>query len=135
MTGETRVAARFLVLASVAFAACVGEGSSSEQEVTKPSSTTSILATSSTASSTAALSYVAFGDSWPEGAHCNGCTPFPGLWAADLGAQTGQEVTFTDLTGEAEPSPGVMASSRRACSTPYERATWREMSLLARTSS
>ena len=48
---------------------------------------------------------MAFGDSWPEGAHCNGCTAFPGLWADDLAIQTGQEVQFTDLTGEAEGSP------------------------------
>ena len=47
---------------------------------------------------------MAFGDSWPEGTHCGGCTTFAGMWAADLEAQTGQEVEFTDFTGDAEPS-------------------------------
>lgn len=48
------------------------------------------------------LSYVAFGDSWPEGAHCNGCITFAGLWANDLETETGKDIVFTDLTGAKE---------------------------------
>ena len=48
--------------------------------------------------------YVAFGDSWPQGNHCNGCTPFPVLWAEDLDAHPGWDVEFTDFTGEQERS-------------------------------
>lgn len=50
------------------------------------------------------LSYVAFGDSWPEGAHCDGCTPFPELWLEALEEQTGEEIEFTDFTGDSERS-------------------------------
>jgi hypothetical protein len=50
------------------------------------------------------LSYVAFGDSWPEGAHCDGCTPFAELWAEDLETQAGVEVGFEDFTGDNEES-------------------------------
>jgi hypothetical protein len=60
--------------------------------------------TSAAASATPALSYVAFGDSWPEGAHCEGCIPFPELWAEDLATQTGAEVGFEDFTGDREES-------------------------------
>ncbi len=51
-----------------------------------------------------ALRYVAFGDSWPEGAHCNGCRTFAGLWADGLEALTGRTVEFTDMTGSHERS-------------------------------
>ena len=47
--------------------------------------------------------YAAFGDSWPEDAHCNGCRTFAGLWADDLPALAGRPIVFTDLTGS--PSP------------------------------
>jgi len=64
--------------------------------------TTSRNVSTTPASST--LSYVAFGDSWPEGAHCNGCTPFPELWLEAIAEQTGAEVEFTDFTGDGERS-------------------------------
>jgi hypothetical protein len=47
--------------------------------------------------------YLAFGDSWPEGAHCDGCRTFAGLWADDLPALAGRPIVFTDLTGSHEP--------------------------------
>jgi hypothetical protein len=56
---------------------------------------------------------VAFGDSWPEGAHCNGCTTFAGLWADDIEEQTGKNVEFTDLTGANE---GSSAESKQSAS-------------------
>jgi lysophospholipase L1-like esterase len=47
-----------------------------------------------------ALTYVAFGDSWPYGAHCNGCRPFPVLLQAGFqAAAAGREVRFlNDVT-------------------------------------
>jgi hypothetical protein len=117
--------ATLAALASLGAVAC-GDGSSSEStsdvttsspnaatlSTTMPSTTmpsTESTATGSTASS--ALSYVAFGDSWPEGAHCNGCTTFAGLWADDLKAETGADIEFTDLTGASEDSAAESKSS------------------------
>lgn len=47
--------------------------------------------------SAAGLTYVAFGDSWPYGAHCNGCTPFPVLLVDGLAAATGKHIDFRNL--------------------------------------
>jgi hypothetical protein len=67
---------------------------------------------------------VAFGDSWPEGAHCNGCTTFAGLWAEDLGAETGREIKFTDLTGASEES----AAESKASASLLETLQTKELS-------
>ena len=42
--------------------------------------------------------YVAFGDSWPYGAHCNGCRPFPVLYADGLATTTDHRIDFVNLT-------------------------------------
>jgi hypothetical protein len=109
-------------LASLAAAAC-GDGSSSEStsDVTRSSSSaampsttmpsTTMPSTAAPSTTSSALSYVAFGDSWPEGAHCNGCTTFAGLWADDLEAETGREIEFTDLTGASERSAAESKAS------------------------
>ena len=47
--------------------------------------------------------YVALGDSWPEGAHCGGCRTFAGRYVDGLRAQTGRTIVFDDLTGEKQP--------------------------------
>jgi lysophospholipase L1-like esterase len=55
--------------------------------------------------------YLAFGDSWPYGAHCDGCTPFPKLVHDGLRELTGTGVTFiNDVTngGTAEELAGYM---------------------------
>lgn len=49
-----------------------------------------------------ALVYVSLGDSWPEGAHCNGCRTFPQTHADAL-AEMGRPVTLKDLAGQAQP--------------------------------
>jgi lysophospholipase L1-like esterase len=46
----------------------------------------------------AAWNYAVFGDSWPHGSHCNGCKPFPTLYADGIKEKTGHPVTFEDLT-------------------------------------
>jgi lysophospholipase L1-like esterase len=48
------------------------------------------------ASSAPGLTYLAFGDSWPYGAHCNGCTPFPVLLDHGLDALTETDVRFVN---------------------------------------
>jgi hypothetical protein len=64
-------------------------------------------ATSTT--SRAALTFVALGDSWPQGDHMvdcgTTCRPFPMLWAEALETQTGMEVDFQDFTGMSEGGP------------------------------
>ena len=64
-----------------------------------------------TASGLAPLTYVAFGDSWPEGGHC-GCRTFAGQWADGLAALTGRRIDFVDLTGQKEPGVGDYESSQ-----------------------
>ena len=58
-----------------------------------PSASPSAAAVSSSGPS---WTYVAFGDSWPYGAHCNGCTPFPVLYAKGLAATTGRRIDFVN---------------------------------------
>lgn len=48
------------------------------------------------------ITYVALGDSWPAGAHCNGCRTFVGRYA-DLLEKQGRPVEFIDLTQAAQP--------------------------------
>jgi hypothetical protein len=50
-----------------------------------------------------ALVYVSLGDSWPEGAHCNGCRTFPQTHAEALQEKLGEPVILVDLAGQAQP--------------------------------
>jgi hypothetical protein len=84
----------------VALAASACGSSAPSAETPGPSAGPSTSASSSAAS----WNYVAFGDSWPEGAHCGGCRTFAGLWADGLERITGRTINFTDLTGSHEPS-------------------------------
>jgi hypothetical protein len=49
------------------------------------------------------LTFVALGDSWPEGAHCGYCETFAGRYADGLETLAGRPVDFVDLTGDAQP--------------------------------
>jgi hypothetical protein len=49
------------------------------------------------------LTFVALGDSWPEGAHCGYCETFAGRYADGLEELAGAQVRFVDLTGDAQP--------------------------------
>lgn len=49
------------------------------------------------------LTFVALGDSWPEGAHCGYCKTFAGRYADGLKTLTGRPVDFVDLTGDGQP--------------------------------
>lgn len=56
--------------------------------------------------------YVAFGDSWPYGAHCGSCTPFPELYADALEAAAGAEVDFRNRTTNGGTSLDLLTSIR-----------------------
>ena len=60
-----------------------------------------------TAAPPADLTYIALGDSWPEGAHCNGCQPFPELHAEALQAEQGARSSSENLAGQAQPGFGA----------------------------
>ena len=83
-----RLAAIVLALAAVVIGGC-GGGEESSRTATAPAPD--------------ALTVVALGDSWPEGAHCGGCRTFAGLYADGLAADGSRRVKFVDLTGQAQP--------------------------------
>jgi hypothetical protein len=72
-------------------------------------------APSGTANTTAdaGLTFVALGDSWPEGAHCGGCRTFAGLYGDRLEELTGQPVRFMDFTGRSTGSSASLLDSLR----------------------
>jgi len=68
------------------------------------SGATRTSATSAVATATPdQLTLVAFGDSWPNGGHCNGCEAFPARYADGLRQVTGLPVRFVDLTQSLVP--------------------------------
>ena len=98
MQALRRHAAAALVLAFGAVA-CASDGDAAEPKA----STGSTGATSASTPAPEGLVYVSLGDSWAEGAHCNGCRTFPQLHAEALQETRGEPVTFVDLAGEAQP--------------------------------
>jgi hypothetical protein len=56
------------------------------------------------------LTYVAFGDAWAHGTHCNGCRPFPVLYADGLAATTGHRIDFVNLTTDGGTSQSLLLS-------------------------
>ena len=68
------------------------------------------------AASPAALTYLAFGDSWPYGGHCGGCRPFPGLYAEGLEATTGHPVDFVNLTTNGGGAPSLLSDIKTSTS-------------------
>lgn len=59
-----------------------------------------------------ALTVLAFGDSWPYGAHCNGCVPFPELYVEGLKEELGREVELVDLVTNGGTSASLLESLR-----------------------
>lgn len=92
------VVIRSFGVAAVLVIAMVGCSSGAEDE---PSSTAP-AATQSEAE--AGLTYIALGDSWPEGAHCDpACSTFPELHAEAIEEMTGEPIEFMNLSGQAQP--------------------------------
>ncbi len=61
--------------------------------------------------------YVAFGDSWPYGAHCHGCRPFPVLYADGLAATTDHRIDFVNLTTNGGTSQSLLNSIKSSQKT------------------
>ena len=84
--------------------ACTGNGGTSDGDDARldpPTGTSS--ATSDPSPAPDGRVYVSLGDSWAEGAHCNGCRTFPQFHAEALEETLGEPVTFVDLAGQAQP--------------------------------
>jgi lysophospholipase L1-like esterase len=58
------------------------------------------------------LTYVAFGDSWPSGAHCGNCRTFVALYADGLAKKTGRKIRFTNLTQTQIPGTQLGETSK-----------------------
>lgn len=67
---------------------------------------------SSTTSAPPRIQYVAFGDSWPYGAHCGGCATFPELYADGLEGELGEAVEFVDRTTNGGTSGDLLEDIR-----------------------
>jgi hypothetical protein len=61
--------------------------------------------------------YVAFGDSWPYGAHCDGCRPFPKLYADGLAATTDHRIDFVNLTTNGGTAQSLLKSIQTSLQT------------------
>ena len=106
MTSTTRrFSGRKLTIMLIAgcLAVVPGCGSGSGNSPKAPAPTSSSIAASVTPHGKP-LHYVAFGDSWPAGAHCGGCRAFPYLWADLIEERTGRPVEITSFMGAAEHS-------------------------------
>jgi hypothetical protein len=90
--GNGETALRLLAVALMLLAGC---SRSSDGSVTSPAAKTT--------SAPEPLTFVALGDSWPEGAHCGYCATFAGRYADGLETLTGRPVDFVDLAGDAQP--------------------------------
>lgn len=108
MASSDRRSRRVVRAAVVAIAVSALVGCDDAGSVTKTTP-----ATSEDTSATP-LRYVAFGDSWSYGGHCNGCRPFPELYAAGLEEQTDRPVDFTNLTENGGTAASLAADMRQA---------------------
>ena len=66
--------------------------------------------TATQAPTEASWTYVAFGDSWPYGAHCSGCKPFPMLYRDGLAAMTEHRIDFVNLMTNGGTSQSLLES-------------------------
>ncbi len=89
-----------VLLIALGATGCGADGGTAEPKTPTGSS----AATSVSSPAAESRVYVSLGDSWPEGAHCNGCRTFPQLHAEMLQESLGEPVTLVDLAGQAQPS-------------------------------
>ena len=120
-------------IAGIAIAACGGPSASfnpaASSSAASPAAVGSEMppatSTATPAPSTNALRYVAFGDSWSAGEHCNGCRHFPELWADGLETLSGRAVQLTNYTGERERTPADGKDSTTLLEAVRDDATTR----------
>jgi HAMP domain-containing protein len=94
MTGRSTVKLASTLFVAVLMLAA-GCSRSSDVSVSSP--------TGKTSGAPEPLTFVALGDSWPEGDHCGYCETFAGRYADGLEALVGGPVDFLDYTGHAQP--------------------------------
>lgn len=85
------------IVIALGLVACGGEGSSSE-----PNRDSAVETSAAASTESRPLTYVALGDSWSEGAHCN-CQAFPKKYAEALSKALGRPVLLNNLAGQAQP--------------------------------
>jgi lysophospholipase L1-like esterase len=112
------------IYAALALAMLLVGCSPASQSTPPASSSPSGSASKSASPSGPPLTLVAFGDSWPYGTHCGGCTPFTYRYADALRTATGRKVTFVDLTtnggtaasllNDIKNTPSIRQSLKRA---------------------
>ena len=115
------------ILVTMMLAACDAPATEQQPIATLAPATEAVppateIAPTNTPESTATLSgpswtYVAFGDSWPYGAHCHGCRPFPVLYADGLTATTDHRIDFINLTTNGGTSHWLLNSIKSAQKT------------------
>ncbi len=115
-----RSPAVFLVLAAM-LGGCGGGSLSSTASTSVPASTQTeqpiATAASPSPSSAAALTYLAFGDSWPYGAHCNGCRPFTVLLESGFAAATGMTIFFRNDVSNGGTAQGLAGQIKSLAAT------------------
>ena len=88
-------------------------GATSSAAVATPLATPAVPASDGAgASAEAGLTFVMFGDSWPYGAHCNGCQPFPSLLDVAYAAITGLPIDFQNDTTNGGTAQELAATMR-----------------------
>lgn len=112
---NTRFAIPLLVAAIAMILAACGAttpapATATEQPTATQAPTGAPIATDIPATSGPSWTYVAFGDSWPFGAHCNGCKAFPSLYADGLAATREYPVDFVNLTTNGGTSQDLLNS-------------------------
>jgi len=103
-----------LLVTGVLLTACASPTPTSVPVLSSTSTATEIVLTNrpepTVTPSELSWKYVAFGDSWPYGAHCHGCRPFPLLYADELKAMTGHRIDFINLTTNGGTSQDLLKS-------------------------
>jgi lysophospholipase L1-like esterase len=117
------VASAVLVLVSACGAdddpsAAPAPSATASEAASPTASPTASPSDSSDATAPPSRSLVVFGDSWPFGAHCDGCTPFPDLYAEALNAEASTE--FTNLTEDGGTTDSLLGEMQSF--EPYRTA-------------
>jgi hypothetical protein len=94
---------------AIVLGACAAPRPATEASEVTPTDAPTLAATESPAP----WNYVAFGDSWPYGAHCfASCRPFPVLYKEGLESIDGHPISFTNLTTPGGTSESLLQSIR-----------------------
>ncbi len=111
-------------VAAGALASCSSEPQATSKPSPEPSSTAPMSDVPTSAPPAGdAVQYVAFGDSWPEGAHCGGCESFAFQWADLIETETSRTVEMTNFMGDAEESDPESKTSASLLASLGEDAT------------